>query len=1404
MMIPVDNEQRNEFRQYRPFREDRVDDPWQKHPDVESYNATAYDVLEYEIEAFNHEPMRQSHGCVLLGEAGTGKTHILMRVVKRLSQKNHVMFVRRVNNEFTITQYIWASIVRSLVKPIPKVEFGGDCQFDRFLNHVFSGILLDQLFTKVQNGSESYRRILDKIKDEPERVPEIIRTSTYSATIRNMVLNALKDRFPEIDLDFISAFWKFYTIRDETRRRKIQAWLEGQLDDSESKDFDWLGLPAWIQNDDDPHYTELREEKAENAIHTLSLMAELYPDPLILCFDQLEGLKGRRNIIKRFTDIIREIFTRCNNFLIITAIFPSLWEDFNNSPYVDQSYLDRAGQTEINLEPLNEKHAFKIIESRLRQSGLSKMPQNAIFPFEIADIPVLLQKKDVGSEGKVYPIRQFIARCRDAWRNWVLGQVPEELIHEKPALRSQEESATAVDLSDAGSNEFSSQELDTHILEGPCSEKDAVRLDRDVTWVEIAQLLANTAEEYEQDLYNDVMAGVPNEEELFNELSNVLAFYINKLNDSLDTTRLNTAGKLSMRKVLPLNSLYSADHSDADPFCLAVLNKNGNKFTARMRNILGAKTEDLIGEVILVRDKRAGDFIDSGKGGEYCNQFSGKGILCLLSPEDRVRLQAIYTLLEDLRNLEHQIRNYTLSTDDLYRWLIASKYHLKINFFRKLRETSFGKILLDIDFPELKIPNITSDDGHHDDVKPPDRPAETHGEISHRYMLGSERLETERMGLIGKKPDDDRLVALNYEDPQAILLFGYMGSGKSYALGVMIENALLREPHVLKQADKPLTVIAFNYRKNRRARIEYPSYGYPNDDESAIYRLREDYGLDPTSIGKINFIAYEPELVKCRDEYGPHPGFPLKFRPMELQMEEWLILLKPPSRRSEYMNVLKDMLENCYYGDVLDIENLKIQVEATDRLNKGQKRRALNRIAFAEKFIDKDRGYEWDDLFKPGVLNVIDIRSPMIDREQALQLCIVSSNIAQRTTQEVNKLIVFDEAHEYMNNQSFIEELDTMLTQIRHNGISFILASQVPEHIPHRIFRFCNTRFLFKITNKASFKYLNREIPDLAGLTVSRLSDLPKAKGYCYLNTDAAVNDGRLKHGLFQFRPRMTRHGGETRRNLTETSAPQDHLPESGDMLKGEDEPAKSSLQPGEPLPQHDDSLEQHDSLKQHDDLLIQQTEPSSQDKTFKPVEPINTEKSEPGTQHLERCTGSAQADLDRTAPVKIELIKKLDEVHLSPTIFTLRNLYDYMRTQFNISEKFSEFKADPRSGIDQLAYENGRDGYTSLEWLISDNHNVISRRVWNALPEPKIDGYFADDDGHERRGLDCSVVKLSPILDQIKLIDWESLKGDFFKEYVNKKLRLNAYVIDIDKADESDDSVPTRRYVSDGAVFQI
>jgi hypothetical protein len=130
-------------------------------------------------------------------------------------------------------------------------------------------------------------------------------------------------------------------------------------------------------------------------------------------------------------------------------------------------------------------------------------------------------------------------------------------------------------------------------------------------------------------------------------------------------------------------------------------------------------------------------------------------------------------------------------------------------------------------------------------------------------------------------------------------------------------------------------------------------------------------------------------------------------------------------------------------------------------------------------------------------------------------------------------MIVFDEAHEYVGSKELVGELENAITQIRHDGLSFILASQFPDRIPETIFKYLLTRMIFKLPNAKAINYVRKAAPNLDGLSPQKVSNLDLEQGVCFVQTDDDCTESLLKvPQLLVVRPRCTQHGGETVRMI--------------------------------------------------------------------------------------------------------------------------------------------------------------------------------------------------------------------------------------------------------------------------------
>ena len=111
-----------------------------------------------------------------------------------------------------------------------------------------------------------------------------------------------------------------------------------------------------------------------------------------------------------------------------------------------------------------------------------------------------------------------------------------------------------------------------------------------------------------------------------------------------------------------------------------------------------------------------------------------------------------------------------------------------------------------------------------------------------------------RFAVVGRLVGGGDAVAIDLDHPKAVGIFGYMGSGKSYLLGTLIESALVAIPGI-NSLPSPLAVVIFNYRRNAADRFELTSLALPNDDPADVERLAREYNARPQGVPQVRVLC---------------------------------------------------------------------------------------------------------------------------------------------------------------------------------------------------------------------------------------------------------------------------------------------------------------------------------------------------------------------------------------------------------------------------------------------------------------------------------------------------------------------------------------------------------------------
>ena len=129
---------------------------------------------------------------------------------------------------------------------------------------------------------------------------------------------------------------------------------------------------------------------------------------------------------------------------------------------------------------------------------------------------------------------------------------------------------------------------------------------------------------------------------------------------------------------------------------------------------------------------------------------------------------------------------------------------------------------------------------------------------------------------------------------------------------------------------------------------------------------------------------------------------------------------------------------------------------------------ALLRLRFAEEYIDD--AHRLTDVLRPGRLVIVDLRDELIEKDEALGLFVVLLQIFAETTyrgRRFNKLVVFDEAHKYIDSPDLVAGLVEVVREMRHKGTSIMVASQDPPSVPTSLIELSTQIILHKFNSPA-------------------------------------------------------------------------------------------------------------------------------------------------------------------------------------------------------------------------------------------------------------------------------------------------------------------------------------------------
>lgn len=381
-------------------------------------------------------------------------------------------------------------------------------------------------------------------------------------------------------------------------------------------------------------------------------------------------------------------------------------------------------------------------------------------------------------------------------------------------------------------------------------------------------------------------------------------------------------------------------------------------------------------------------------------------------------------------------------------------------------------------------------------------------------------------GVLGKMISNGRVIGLDLNECNTVSLFGVQGAGKSYTIGSITEM-VLRQFSKVNKLPAPMASVIFHYSDSMDYAPEFTSMVYPNDESGQLAKLKAEYGAKPGNIKDVILLAPESQVETRKSEYPDLEVHSIGFDSSELSVKDWMFLLGAMGNDSTYIKELKQIMKAC--RNDMSLVNIRNGVANSSHMSSSQRSLAEQKLDFAEEYITD--GNKLQQYLKPGRLIIVDLRDEFIEKDEALGLFVVMLNIFSSVMrvdgQAFNKFIVFDEAHKYMNNKELVSSITTAIREMRHKGVSIMIASQDPMSLPTEIIELSSIVVMHRFSSPAWVKHVQKAITPLQTLTATEMAALGSGEAYLWANkaSDKAITQRPIKISI---RPRVTKHGGDT------------------------------------------------------------------------------------------------------------------------------------------------------------------------------------------------------------------------------------------------------------------------------------
>jgi hypothetical protein len=365
----------------------RSHDIWEQHfPDVATINATVSNAILQGISQVK-QGQRDVLGIAIKAEKGLGKSHLLSRIRSQVKSNGDSFFIYANEPDYDELDDINQRFLNTVALSMKQIGNHGVTQWQELAALMVQEALL-----------LAARPVTMSIPDIVQRFAQKESVQLNETRVGNFTQQMCKIKPHIEDPDVVRAI--FWTLCPEKAPFAVN-WLSGK--ELSAKQAEVMNLPASREK-------KLNARSLDVIMQTLNLLGEYRV--IIICFDELEPKSCNRQGLSTpqvVALLAKDLYSRLKRCVIITACFPVTWRDHLLAMPRAESVVDRIGEKQFDLKPLNGDDVLSLISCWLQNfyTGFDVQPPTPYYPF---------QEDQLRSFGKEKPVvRKVLNWCAENW-----------------------------------------------------------------------------------------------------------------------------------------------------------------------------------------------------------------------------------------------------------------------------------------------------------------------------------------------------------------------------------------------------------------------------------------------------------------------------------------------------------------------------------------------------------------------------------------------------------------------------------------------------------------------------------------------------------------------------------------------------------------------------------------------------------------------------------------------------------------------------------------------------------------------------------------------------------------------------------------------------------------------------